>query len=439
MRYYGMKRTRIQAGRAKCRGDYVMTASTNRRGFLKTAAVGATAATMSALSYGRVHGANDRIRIGMIGCGKRGIDAHMRGVNPHAKDENVEIVAVADPWRPQREEAAALCKEWYGIEAKQFVTYRDLLALDDVDAVMIASPDHVHTTHLKAAAEATKDIYIEKPIGMDLERVKQACDAVKASKVIAQVGTQLRSMASMAGAREVFQSGVLGNISRIEQCRNGWRPYWYGFLREVREEDVDWQEFLADRPMRPFDPHQYSAWYGYRDFSDGAVPNLGCHFIDLMHYITGAQYPASSVCQGGTFVWQDDYHFTCDDHVQATWIYPEGFMVSYSSNFGNNSGNSFKIFGENGVLDLVNWDKPMLTAGGTGEKKAAVDEPQRVEHISRPDHMLNWLQCLRTRETPHAPIEAGYQHSVAVIMATMAMDQGRRMVYEHEKREIRQG
>ncbi|GMU92780.1 MAG: hypothetical protein AMXMBFR4_18380 [Candidatus Hydrogenedentota bacterium] len=416
-----------------------MSHRSSRRDFLKSAAAGATALSMSAVSYARVVGANDRISVGIIGCGGRGIGAHMRGINTHAGAENVEITAVCDPWRPRREEAAALCKEWYGVEARQFVSYRDLLALDDIDAVTIASCDHQHTTHLKAAAEAGKDAYVEKPLGTNLDGVKKACDAVKKSNVIVQVGTQLRSMASMTGVREVYRTGVLGTVGRIEQHRNGWRPYWYSYIKEVREDDVDWSEFLMDQPRQPFDPIVYSGWYGYRGFSDGPVPGFGSHFIDLVHYITGAQYPVSSVCQGGVFTWKDKYRFTCPDHVQATWVYPEGFMASYTTNFGNGSGNTFTIFGENGVLDLANGEKPMLSGDGAGPERRCVPQPRPVEHIERPDHMLNWLRCIRSRETPHAPIDAGYQHAVAVIMAMKAYDTGHRIVYDEEKRELRKG
>ena len=329
-------------------------------------------------------------------------------------------------------------KEWYGRKPRQFVSYRDLIALEHVDAVMIASCDHQHTTHLEAAAKAKKDVYCEKPLAMDLKRLKSACDAVKENNVVVQIGTQLRSMASMTGVRELFRTGILGTVSRIEQCRNGHEPYWYSRIKEVKEEDVDWKEFLMHRPMRPFDPVQYSGWYGYRDFSGGPVPGFGSHFIDLVHYITGASFPISAVCLGGTYSWKDDYHFTCPDHVQALWTYPEGFLVSYSTNFGNSSGNTFKIYGERGVIDLLPWTDPQLRAEGTRKGKEGLKESGSVEHVERPDHFLDWLQCLRTRRTPNASIDAGYQHAVAVIMAMRAYDTGRRQVYDPEKRKIRE-
>jgi predicted dehydrogenase len=416
-----------------------MEESFSRRKFLKSAAASGAAFTLSAASYSRVLGANDRISIGIIGCGGRGVDAHMAGVNQHAESQNIEITAVCDPWRIRQEVASSKAKEWYGREARKFSCYKDLLALKDVDAVMIASCDHQHTTQLKAAAEASKDVYCEKPLAMRLDRLKDACDAVKEAKIIVQIGTQLRSLPSFTGCRELYKTGILGTVGRIEQCRNEERPYWYSYVKDVKEEDLDWNEFLMDRPYRPFDPMLYSGWYGYREFSDGPVSGLGSHFLDLVHYITGAKFPTSCVCLGGTFTWKDAHNFTCPDHVQASWIYPEGFMVSYSTNFGNGSGNSFKIFGDEGVLDMVNWTAPILTAEGGGKRQGQIRGKNPVQDVPCPDHFLDWLQCLRTRKTPNASIDAGYQHAVACIMAMQSYDSGLRTIYDPEKREINEG
>ncbi len=412
----------------------------SRRKFLKTATAGGAALALSAASYSRVLGANDRISIGQIGCGSRGIDAHMAGIHAHQATQNFEITAVCDPWRLRQEEAAAKTKEWYGREARKFSSYRDVVALKDVDAVMIASPDHMHTTHLEAVAKAGKDAYCEKPLAMTLDSLKKACDAVKEAKTVVQIGTQLRSYPTFTGCRELYKTGILGKVGRIEQCRNSERPYWYQYVKEVKAEDVDWKEFLGDRPMRKFDPVLFSGWYGYREFSDGPVGGFASHYIDLVHYITGAKFPTSSVCLGGTFTWNDERHFTCPDHVQALWIYPEGFMVSYSTNCGNGSGNSFKIFGDQGELDMVNWNAPFLTAeGANSSKKGPIRGKNPVKEVERPEHFLDWLQCLRTRGTPNASIDAGYQHGVAVIMAMQSFDTGRRTVYDAEAREIRPG
>jgi len=362
----------------------------------------------------------------------------MSGVHKYAESENLEITAVCDPWRIQRERAAARTKEWYGRAARQFVSYRDVVALDDVDAVMIASCDHQHTTHLEAAAKAKKDAYCEKPLATDMESLKSACDAVKANQIVCQIGTQGRSRPGATGCRELYKTGALGVVSRIEQRRNSTRPYWYTRLADAKEEDVDWKEFLMDRPVRPFNADQFTGWYGYRDFSDGPIPGLASHFIDMVHYVTGAKFPASSVAQGGTFTWKDEHNFTCPDHVEATWIYPEGFMVSYSTNCGNSGGRSYRIYGDQGLMDLSDHNAPTVSGEGAGRRgKFRKEVP--VEQVDTPDHFLNWLQCIRSRKTPNASIDAGYQHSVAVIMAVTAMDTGRRQIYDHQKREIRDG
>ena len=171
----------------------------SRRGFIKNGSITALGLTVLPQSFtilekGRARGANDRIRIGIIGCGDRGCNAHMEGVYAHTEAMNLEIVALADPWRVAREQANAKIKKWYGRDARQFVSYRDLLAMDEVDAVMIASPDHVHTLHLEAAAVAGKHIYVEKPLAMEMDKLVRAVDAVKAAGTVVQVGTQLRSL-----------------------------------------------------------------------------------------------------------------------------------------------------------------------------------------------------------------------------------------------------
>lgn len=420
-----------------------------RRAFLKTStlAVGglglatgcATAPLhpLTAAERSRSIGANDRIRIGQIGCGSRGVGAHMAGIQPHAQAQNVEYVAVCDPWRVAREQANAKVKEWFGHDAQQFVSYRDLLALKDVDAVMIASCDFQHTTHLEAAAKAGKHIYVEKPMATDFDKLVRAVDAVKAAGTIVQVGTQLRSLPSINGARALYRTGIFGQLSRVEECRNGDQPYWYHYLKDVKEEDVDWKEFLMDRPLRPFRADAYSGWYGYYEFSRGPIPGFGSHFIDMLHFITGAKFPASCVCLGGTFTWKDEHQFTAPDCIQATWVYPEGFLVSSSNNLGNQHGSVRRMYGDKGVLKLDNWNEPTFSAEGGPRRDGTIRGIKPVPPVECPDHFLNWLQCMRSGETPNASIDAGYQHAVAVIMAMRSYESGRKTLYDHTKREIR--
>jgi predicted dehydrogenase len=402
--------------------------------------VGATALALSAASYRRVMGANERIGIGLIGCGDRGITRHMLYIKSLAKQTNVEFTAVCDPWRIRREMAAAEVKTTYGLDAEQYVSHRELLQSKRVDAVMIASCDHLHTTHLEAAAKAKKHVYCEKPLAMEFDRLKKACDAVRESGVVFQAGTQLRSEPSMVGTRKLYQTGILGTVGLIDEHRNSASPYWYSYVKpDVRAEDVDWAEFLGDRPMRPFDPVTFSGWYGYRDFSGGPVPGWGSHFIDLVHFITGAKFPTSAVCLGGVYTWRDKYKFDCPDCVQAIWEYPEGFQVRYSTNFGNGSGSSFKFLGNQGLLDLANLNEPVLTAEGGSKNKGVIRGVTPIEKVPTPHHVLNWLQCVRSNGTPAANIEVAYQNAVAILMAMGAFNTGSRQVYDPQKLEIRNG
>ena len=417
-----------------------MSFPASRRQFLKTASAGAAMA-FTATSYAKIVGANQRISLGLIGCGGRGYQAHMGGVHPFDKEQNVEFTAVSDPWRQRRERAAARAKDWYGRPARQFASFRDVVALADVDAVMIASPDHLHCLHLEAAIQAKKDAYVEKPLAMSMETLNRVFDLVKASKQVVQMGTQVRSYPSSAGCKKLFASGAIGKVSRIEQCRNGAKPYWYSWMQRsepIKAEDVDWKEFLMDRPMRPFNGKLLTGWCGFREFTDGPIANLGCHFIDLYNYIVGAKLPLNCVAQGGTVTWKDE-GFTCPDHCQAVWTYPEGFMVSYSTNFGNSSGSVFKIYGDQGTIDLTKWATPSYSAAGAikPSKLPKVDTP--IEPVKIPDHFQDWLQCLRTRKTTNAPIEAGYYHCVPALMGVRAMDTGKRQVFDPQTREIREG
>ncbi len=407
--------------------------SISRRNFVQTTSA-AAALSMAQIVPASAKGANERIQIGVIGCGNRGFNALMHDIHRYDKEENVAITAVCDVWRQHREKAAETATDWYKQEPKQFEDYRDVLALDDIDAVTIATPDHLHATILKAAAKAGKDAYCEKPLAMNMEELTDVVDTVKKEKRVVQLGTQLRSWSSFTGCRKVVQDGVLGQIIRVVQVRSSYEPYWNRFARPLTEADTNWKLFLGDRKYRPFDADQHSAWYGYRDFTQGSISNLMCHFIDLVHYITGAQFPEYAVTLAGNYVWKNQR--TCPDAVQTVLTYPEGFMVSYNSSFGNGFGNYTRFFGTQGAIDATEWREPFMTGEGT-EHPDKIKEKKIVPDVPITDHMQNWLQCLRTREQPNASIDAGYQHAVACLLADAAMVQERKMTYDAVKREIK--
>lgn len=399
-------------------------------------------AGLTAASYSNVLGANDRIRVANVGCGRRGLLKELIQVKD---DAAIDIVAVCDTWRQKREKAAADVKEFTGKDPFATPHLAEVLARKDIDAVVIGTPDFQHCTMLIQAIQAGKDVYVEKPLAMNMRELVRAYDVVKKSDRIVQIGTQMRSYPQSAGARGLITSGGLGQILKVEQVRNGYSPYWMSFGGAAfagsppAEDDVDWKAFLMHQKPRAFDPKQYQNWYGYRDFSRGPHTNLMVHFIDLVHYLGDLKFPRRAVAMGGIFRWKDSYDVP--DSVEVTFEYPEGFLVRYCTVFGNGAGNYAKWFGTRGTMDAKNLSARehwIASGDGSGEPDRLRSETPVPENKQVP-HMQNFLECVRTRQQPIAPIEAGYAHSVAVIMADEALTNGRRVTYDHAKREIHPG
>jgi predicted dehydrogenase len=408
-----------------------MPSTVSRRTFAAAAASATTA-----LSYQRVQGANDRIGIGLIGCGNRGINALLKGALPFREQENTEFRAVCDIWKQHSEEAAQVVKGAEGRDPQQIRAYRELLAQKDIDAVIIATPDHQHATMLTDAIRAGKDVYVEKPLAMDMKELLLCVDTTKRSDRIVQMGTQIRSLPSSMAAKQFVQSGGIGKVFKIEQERNALKPYWHRYgERTLQQEDTDWKAFLFNRKDRPWDAHQHSGWFGYRDFSRGAHSNLAVHFLDLLHHITGVSLPKRAVTLGGAFRFEDS--FTAPDSVETILDYGD-FLVRYSSAFGTGHGNYLKFFGTKATLDASNWSGKPFTLIPEGSEQPLPAGAAIPEMESDP-HILNWLKCLRSRQQPNAPIDAGYAHSVAVILSDEALVRGRRMVFDAQKRAIKEG
>lgn len=410
----------------------------HRRHFLTSAAM-----AMAAGSYSRVLGANGRIGVANVGCGRRGL---LKEILAEKENARADVVAVCDTWRQKREAAVATVKEATATTPFSTARLAEVLARKDVDAVVIGTPDHLHCTQLIEAVNAGKDVYIEKPLAMNMEELIRAFDAVKRSGRVVQVGTQMRSYPQSTPAKEALAANALGSVLKVEQARNGYKPYWIGYGGDSYRDapptaaDVDWGAFLLEDKQRPFSAIHYRDWYGFREFSLGPQTNLMVHFIDLMHYVTGVEFPRHAVSLGGTFRWKQD-GYDVPDSIEVAYEYGEGFLVRYTTTFGNSAGNFAKWFGTRGTLDAKNlsprasWE---MTGDGSGEAdriaKPILFEPREVV-----SHMQNFLDCVRSRKQPIAPIEAGFSHSVAVLMADAAFTQGRRMTYDATQRRILPG
>ncbi|HTS29173.1 MAG TPA: Gfo/Idh/MocA family oxidoreductase [Bryobacteraceae bacterium] len=437
-----------------------------RRSFLLS---GAAAIGASAVSYGRIVGANDRISLGQIGIGNRGrelasVAAGLR--HPH----NVETTAVCDLWKVNRERAVAAAANEYGRAPRSFPYFEDLLELNDLDAVIISTPDFQHAPMLRLAAEAGKNAYCEKPMGNVLEEAKAARDAVRQRNLVVQIGTQHRSEPYQIAARNVVARETLGDVSKVEMVWNFHGPRWRGRpeVHKIREEDTDWKRWLMGKPYRPFDPRAYFEFRLYHEFSSGIPDQWMSHGIDLVHYLLDARLPLSAVAMGGVFVWNDGRENP--DTFQALLEYPAGFMVSYSTSFGNDSDSFTRIMGTKATLVNVGGEGSqrwkVIEERGTHEANPFVHRSQKLVTLgaasrpmswsqrllsgavektygplpfssdANPAHMRNWFECLRNGNQPNATVEHGFAHSVAVIMAARSQREGKKLYWDANSEEI---
>ena len=268
-----------------------MSQATSRRSFL-------AASAFTAASARRVLGANDRIRIGLIGTGGRGTN-HIDDLIK-LKDLNVAITASCDVYRANREKGAARIAKGFGSPPRTTTDYRELLAWKDVDAVIIATPDFGHPIILKAAVEAGKDAYVEKPFATTFEDGKAAYLAVKKTDRVVAAGTQRRSDGQFMTAARQVRSGSLGKVTRVEFAMAVHAPRWHRPVENIDPADVDWKMFQMGRIDKPFDPRLLREWQLFGGITTNGIPGLWMsHYIDLVPWFMGDPYPSGAVSSGG--------------------------------------------------------------------------------------------------------------------------------------------
>jgi len=423
----------------------------NRREFLEKSAVAMAAGAVmphSALSYSRIPGANDRISLGHVGIGNRGRDLDLIA-SKLKSSHNVEMTAVCDLWKVNREKAAATNAGYYGRAPRAAQHVDELLAMKDVDAILISTPEHSHSPILKMVAEAGKDGYVEKPMGNVLSEAKAARDAVLQANAIVQVGTQHRSEPYQVAAQKVARSGALGEVSKVEIEWNYHGPRWRGRpeVKQMQEQDTDWSKWLLTKPARPFDPQLYFEFRLYKEFSSGIPDQWMSHAIDLVHWFMDDTYPTSVMSHGGVFAWHDGRENA--DTFQTLLEYSKGFLVSYSTSFGNDAPSFTRYMGKKATLMNVGGEGSpryqLIEEGGTHEDDVNVDQKRKSTYISLPgekglppmgiddlstEHMANWFECMRSRQQPHCTVHEGYAHSVACMMAAESYWTGRKIFWD---------
>jgi predicted dehydrogenase len=441
----------------------------NRREFLKLggSALAATAVSWSAKSYAAIPGANDRVKVGVVGFGDRMKGGDLPAFYQHAKDMNFEIVAVSDIWNRRREEGAAYIQKLNGGGLVAPVRNNDeLYARKDIDAVIIATADFQHARHGVEAVNAGRDAYVEKPTAHTMEDARLFRAAVHKTGKIVQIGTQRRSTPAYQKAAEYIQSGKFGDIVMVEMSWNVNQPgRWRrpDVVPLLKEEDTDWKRYLMNRPQEPFDARKYLEFRLFWPYSSGIPDQWLVHQIDTVHWFTGLPHPRSVVANGGIYLWKDGRKNW--DTMTAVFDYgplddlSKGFQVQYTSRFTNSAGGVKELYYSNG--GMIDMDKQTVTpVGGLSAKSAAEMKMQadllpsfslveKAEHMSTDAdthadpqtsaNMRNWMECVRSRKTPNASIEAGYSHSIALCMNVAAIQTGQKVTFDEKTQQVMVG
>jgi len=438
----------------------------SRRTFIKQASLAGAGlmftSGLSAKNYKRVMGANDRVRVGVVGFSDRHKSSHMPCFMNHYKELNFEVVAVSDIWNRRREEGAAAWKQKMQNDVKAYRNNEELYGSKTIDAVFVSTADFQHARHCAEAVHAGCDAYVEKPFAETMEDARLALKAVKDTGKIVQIGSQRRSGANYHAADEFIKSGKFGPITMVELTWNvnqpgRWRrPELLGLLKE---QDTDWKRFIMNRPYEAFDPKKYLEFRLFWPYSSGLIGQWMSHQIDTVHWFSGLKHPRSVTANGGIYTWKDGRRNW--DTIMAAFDYgPEndpssGFQVTFGSRMSNGDDHPAEIYYSNGgELNLIT--NKISPKGGLTEKLAAemkmkanllpeisLKNTEKVVTSANTggdaltsNHIRNWMECVRSRKQPNAPVEAGYSHAIANIMANAAVHTGAKATFDEATQEV---
>lgn len=437
--------------------------SVNRRDFLRTTSVagaltglaGSAFARPGKMAAGRVLGANDKINVGVIGAGGRG--AYVASVFQKVgdADNSCRIAAVCDVWEKRKRTQA----EKYGVPG--FLDYREVLAKDDIDAVLIATPDHWHATIALAAMDLGKDVYLEKPMCHTVDEARRLVDTVKETKRVLQVGSQTTSGDQWHKAKKAIADGMLGEIllSQGSYHRNSKEGEWNWPIDAEAGPDgkgdnyIDWKAWLGPAQKRDWDPDRYFRFRKYWDYSGGIATDLFYHVVAPMNICWGeAQFPYKVMADGGIFAFKNrpEDPSLPDREVPDTFsligTYSKGHQLVLSSSMANSQHIPGLIRGHEGSLIMVEHGRfegfaPHITV--RPEKKVISEEYKQkwgeediqiaVEKTNTMEtHVRDFLSCMRSRQKPTLDVETGAKAQVLITMAVNSFREGR-VLYFDEK------
>jgi len=440
----------------------------SRRKFIKQSAIAAAGTYMgtmglSAKSYGNIIGANDRVRVGVVGFSDRFAGSLLPSFLNHHKELNFDMVAVSDLWNYRRNLGVDLLKTKFGHDITACRNNEELYSLKDIDAVIVSTADFQHAVHAMEAIRANCDVYCEKPFAETMEDARAALKAVKASKQIVQIGSQRRSGGNYKAASEFIQNGKFGDITMVELSWNVNQPgRWRrpDLVAKLKQEDTDWKRFLINRPFEEWDPRKYLEYRLFWPYSSGMPGQWMSHQIDTVHWFTGLKHPRSVVANGGIYQWKDGRRNW--DTTTAVFDYGKaddpqnGFQVVFTSRMHNGDENPAEIYYSNG--GELNLNTNMVSPKGGLKANAASAmhmQPNLLPELKLTDmvekvaasantggdkltsaHMRNWMECIRSREQTNAPVEAGYYHSIANIMTNAAARTGKKAIFDERTQEV---
>ncbi len=373
-----------------------------RRGFM-------IASGLSALASTRVFGANDTVRIGVIGAGRR-----MKGLLDAAdKAGTYQIVAVSDVYGPSRD---AIVLRSNGL-ATSHLDYREVLA-KDIDAVIVASPDHWHVRMAADALAAGKDVYLEKPVTHTLEEGATLTRAVRSSKQILQCGMQQRSWSHFRDAVDLIQGGSLGRVVQV-------RTYWWQNYHPIRPpkpmdpQALDWKLWLGGAPDQPFSQEKFDHWRWFWNFGGGAMTDLFLHWIDVVHWAMKSDQPHQAQMLADKYIFEQ---WDCPDTIQAAFRYP-GFNVVYEGMMNSSiDDGGLEFRGTEATLKLNRSGFSVYRERVEEDKNPALSAHSVLDGTIT--HMENFFDCIKTRREPNAPVETGVAAARAGHVGNLAYQHG---------------
>lgn len=379
-----------------------------------------SATTLTAASWKRVVGANERIQAAIVGSGNRG----RRLLRAAGRLPDVEVIAVCDLYQGNLKKGLELASA----RAEAYGDYRRVLDRKDIDAVIIATHNHWHHRIAVDALQSGRDIYLEKPMTHKLEEGPDIIRAAEENKRIVQVGHHRRSSPVYQKARELVEQGWLGKITfiRVAWFRNSVEPQWRRPIPpDASPETIDWETFIKPTKKRPFDPARFFQWFCYCDYSGGIATDLLVHSMDAVHMVMGAQGPERVIADGEILYWKDGREVP--DTFSALFHYPEGFQVNFSCTFANQQpGTRDEFYGKEGTIIIA--DERRLYFYPEPEQITKKSRPElmasdlALNPVDRTDlHVENFFKCVRSRKQPHCTVYDGENSAVCAHLANMSM------------------